>query len=90
MKMKNEKRLEASIVKVLEENAKNDFKSEEKEIKKIIKNLQECNEITGKLFFKYLKSGDERAAEIINDLSMNFDSSIIFLKMILKESEKNK
>lgn len=87
--MNNEKRLEAAIIKVLEENTKNDFKSEKKEIKKIIKNLEECNEITGKLFFKYLKSGDEGAAKIINDLSMNFDASIVFLKMILKESEKN-
>lgn len=87
--MKNEKRMEAAIRKVLEDNTKNDFKSEEKEIKKIIKNLEECNEITGKLFYKYLKSGDEGAAEIINDLSMNFDSEILFLKMILKESEKN-
>ena len=87
--MKNEKLLEAAIIKILEENTKNNFKSEEKEIKKIIKNLEECNEITGKLFYKYMKSGDEGAAKIINDLSMNFDSEILFLKMILKESEKN-
>lgn len=32
--MKNEKRTEAAIRKVLEDNTKNDFKSEEKEIKK--------------------------------------------------------
>lgn len=87
--MKNEKRMEAAIRKVLEENTKNDFKSEEKEIKKIIKNLEECNEITRKLFLKYLKSGDEEAAKIINDLSMNFDAAIVFFKRILKESEKN-
>lgn len=86
--MKNEKRLEAAIIKVLEENTKNDFKSEEKEIKKIVKNLEECNEITGKLFFKYLKSGDEGAAKIINDLSMNFDAAIVFFKKDFKRKRK--